>query len=97
VAFLAEFAQAIATAFPHCPPGRAQSIARHAAARGSGRVGRSAAARAFDPTAVEMAVVASIRHQDTDYDELLMAGVPRADARRSVRADIDAVLARWRD
>ncbi|WP_442781289.1 DUF2293 domain-containing protein [Arthrobacter sp. MMS18-M83] len=30
---------------------------------------------------MELAVVASIRHHDTDYDALLMAGVPRHKAR----------------
>ena len=55
---------------PACPAGRAAAIARHAAVRGSGRVGRSAAGRALNG-AVTLAVVASVRHQDTDLDELL--------------------------
>jgi hypothetical protein len=42
------------------------------------------------------AVVASVRHEDTDYDALLMAGVPRDEARARVRAAVDAVLERWR-
>jgi hypothetical protein len=41
-------------------------------------------------------VVASVRHTDTRYDELLMSGVARADARDRVREDIDRVLASWR-
>jgi len=40
-------------------------------------------------------VVASVRHLDTDYDSLLMSGVPRAVARDRIRPDIDRVLARW--
>ena len=32
--------------------------------------------------ALTLAVVASVRHQDTDYDSLLMSGVPRDIARR---------------
>src|ERR1700754_2042950 len=56
-------------------PWRADAIALHAAARGSGRVGRSAAGRALDRDAVCLAVVASVRHVDTDYDALLMSGV----------------------
>ena len=63
--------------------------------RGSGRVGRSTAGRALDEQAVTLAVVASVRHQDTDYDELLMAGVPRAVAREQVRPAIDRILATW--
>nr|MDQ3091577.1 DUF2293 domain-containing protein [Actinomycetota bacterium] len=46
--------------------------------------------------AVELAVIASIRHEDTGYDELLMAGVERDDARARVRADADQVLEQWR-
>jgi hypothetical protein len=90
------FAAEITRLFPGCPANRAGAIARHAAQRGSGRVGRSAAGRAVDAHAVELAVVASIRHRDTAYDELLMSGVDRADARDRVRAELDAVLVRWR-
>jgi hypothetical protein len=42
-----------------------------------------------------VAVVASIRHLDTDSDDLLMAGVPRPEAREQIRAAIDEVLAGW--
>jgi hypothetical protein len=41
-------------------------------------------------------VVAAARHGDTDYDDLLMAGFDREDARRSVRADVEQVLEGWR-
>ena len=90
------FAQRIAQLFPGCPRPRAEAIARHAATRGSGRVGRSAAGRAVDPGAVELAVIASVRHEDTEYDELLMRGVDRAEAREHVRAAVDRTLERWR-
>ncbi len=90
------FATEIARAFPGCPAARARAIAGHAAARSSGRVGRSPAGRALDPTAVKLAVVASVRHQDTGYDELLMTGLDRAEARERVRDDVDRVLERWR-
>jgi hypothetical protein len=39
--------------------------------------------------------VASVRHQDTPYDALLMAGVPRIEARDRVRDAVDQVLDRW--
>jgi len=81
---------------PRCPPSRAGAIAAHAAVRGSGRVGRSAAGRALDPDALVLAVVAAVRHGDTDYDRLLMAGMARIDARARVQPDIDRVLERWR-
>lgn len=75
---------------------RAEAIARHAASRGSGRVGRTAAARELDPDAVTLAVVASIRHADTAYDTLLMSGMSREAARAAVRPYIDEQLDRWR-
>jgi hypothetical protein len=55
------------------------------------------AGRALDEHAVMLAVIASVRHQDTGYDELLMAGVPRGEARARVRPDIDRILATWQD
>jgi hypothetical protein len=81
--------------FPRCPPERAEAVARHTALRGSGRVGRSAAGRALDADALSLAVVASIRHEDTDYDDLLMSGVPREEARDRIRPAIDRILAAW--
>jgi hypothetical protein len=94
--FQARMAEAIAYHFPACPPARAEAIARHAGARGSGRVGRSAAGRALTEDAVTLAVIASIRHEDTPYDELLMKGVPRDEARDRVRGRVDTVLDTWR-
>jgi hypothetical protein len=73
-----------------------RAIARHAGARGSGRVGRSAAGRALDEDAIARAVVASVRHEDTPYDDLLMSGVDRSDARDQVRDAVDDVLDGWR-
>jgi hypothetical protein len=90
------FAASIAELFPACPPERADAISARAASRGSGRVGRSAAGRALDAEAVTLAVVASVRHGDTRYDELLMAGTERAEARMQVRADVERVLKAWR-
>jgi hypothetical protein len=42
-----------------------------------------------------LAVVASVRHEDTEYDALLMSGVPRDEARDRIRPDIDRVLDAW--
>jgi len=68
VEFQRRFAAELARLYPGCPAERAEAIARHAGLRGSGRVGRSADGRALDERAVGLAVVASIRHEDTDYD-----------------------------
>ena len=81
---------------PGCPPGRAQSIARQASVRGSGRVGRSAAGRALEPEALQLAAAAAVPHEDTRYDELLMSGVERELARAQVRDEVARVLDGWR-
>jgi hypothetical protein len=94
--FQADLVREIARLFPRCPTDRAEAIARHAGMRGSGRVGRTRAARALDPEAITLAVVASVRHEDTRYDGLLMSGVDRAEARDHVRPDVDRVLESWR-
>ncbi|WP_460523976.1 DUF2293 domain-containing protein [Flindersiella endophytica] len=96
VQLYADMTAEILRLFPACPADRAERIARHAAVRGSGRVGRSAAGRSLDPEAVTFAVVASVRHEDTDYDQLLMSGVPRDIARERIRDTIDKVLDGWR-
>jgi hypothetical protein len=95
VGFQGRFAAEIRAMFPGCPPERAEAIARHAGARGSGRVGRSAAGQALDEEAVKLAVVASVRHDDTRYDELLMSGVDRDEARERIRDAVDGVLDAW--
>jgi hypothetical protein len=60
-------------------------------------VGRSAAGRNLDEKAITLAVVASVRHEDTSYDELLMSGVARAEARAQIKTPVDRVLAAWVD
>ncbi|WP_406446432.1 DUF2293 domain-containing protein [Streptomyces sp. NBC_01613] len=96
VRFTEAFTAEIRRLFPGCPAKRAQAIAAHASARGSGRVGRSAAGRALSEPAVVSAVVASVRHTDTPYDQLLMSGVPRHEARRRIGAGAETVLRGWR-
>jgi hypothetical protein len=96
VALQERMATAILAMFPRCPAARAQAIARHTATRGSGRVGRTAAARKLDPGAIELAVVASVRHEDTAYDDLLMSGTDRVEARDRVWNDVSRVLDDWR-
>lgn len=90
--FQGEFAAAIREQFPGCPPERAEAIAMHAA-----WVGRGAAAREWGPDAVRLAVEASVRHVDTDYDELLMAGGDRDAAQARVFDRVESVLSAWRD
>jgi hypothetical protein len=87
--------QAIRARHPGCPAEEASRIARHAALRGSGRIGRSAAGRALEPEAIDLAVVAWIRHQHTAYDTLLMQGTDRLGAREMIRPEILRVLSQW--
>lgn len=91
----ASAAEEIQRLYPGCPPERAQAIAGHSFVRGSGRVGRSAAGRDLDPKALSLAVAAAVRHEDTRYDDLLMSGVDRLEARDLVRPEVDRVLTRW--
>jgi len=95
VQLTAKMSSEIRRLFPGCPAGRAQAIARHTSLRGSGRVGRSAAGRSLDEKAITLAVAASVRHEDTEYDALLMSGVSREAAREEIRAAVDRILATW--
>jgi hypothetical protein len=94
--FVAELSKAILERYPRCPVDEASRIARHTGLRGSGRVGRSAAGRDLEAKAIDLAVAAHIRHEHTNYDELLMTGVDRVTARQQVREKIEAVLDSWR-
>jgi hypothetical protein len=95
--FVGALTTEIAQRFPGCPPKEARQIAEHTGSRSSGRVGRSAAGRELDASAVDLAVRAHVRHTHTNYDELLMRGVGRLEARAQVREKMDRVLAKWRE
>ena len=89
-------ADAIRELFPGCTRAEALAIAKHTTAPGSGRVGRTAAGKALDERAITAAAIAAIRHTYTRYDELLMGGFDRVDAREAVRETVDRVLDSWR-
>ena len=93
--FVADLAAAIRAQFPGCSAERADRIARHAGARSSGRIGRTSAGRVLEAEAVRLAVIAAVRHEDTRYEELLMSGTSRNEARELVREDVDQVLCDW--
>ncbi|MHC4558684.1 MAG: DUF2293 domain-containing protein [Planctomycetota bacterium] len=95
LAYIKRFAEAIEQLYPKCPPKTSRFIAEHACAKYSGRVGRSAAAKALDEHAVRLAVVAHVRHAKTQYDSLLMDGWERVEARLSVEDTVRSVLAKW--
>lgn len=89
------FALRVGELFPGCPSGRERAIAEHACLACSGRIGRTAWARRFDEGAVRLAVLAHIRHAETPYDELLMMGHDRREARDIVTDKVDRILAQW--
>lgn len=93
--YVARFAAAVRQLYPACPKGREQVIAEHACRKYSGRVGRSAAAKRLDAEAVQLAVVAHVRHAETNYDALLGQGCERWLARAEVEDQVARVLARW--
>jgi len=93
--YVEQFSQRVRELFPGCPAGREVAIAEHACQKFSGRVGRSAAAKSLDEAAVRLAVIAHIRHRETDYDRLLSRGYDRGEARVEVERAVGAVLRSW--
>jgi len=93
--YIDAFAARIRELYPRCPARTAHSIAEHACLKYSGRVGRSAAAKALDELAIRLAVAAHIRHVETSYDRLLANGWDRMEARGYVEKQVHAVLAKW--
>jgi hypothetical protein len=93
--YMEQFAKRVRALFPGLPVGREQAIAEHACLKYSGRVGRSASAKSLADAAVRLAVVAHVRHAETEYDTLLAKGYGRHEARAAVRETVGLVLARW--
>jgi hypothetical protein len=93
--YVQEFARRVRELYPRCPRGREAAIAEHACLKYSGRVGRSAAAKSYDEQAVRLAVMAHVRHAETQYDKLLASGYERWEARAEVEGKAARVLAAW--
>jgi hypothetical protein len=93
--YVERFAQRVRELFPACPEGRENTIAEHACRKYSGRVGRSASAKSLGEDAVRLAVIAHIRHLETDYDRLLARGYDRREARMEVESAVGKVLRSW--
>ena len=93
--YIRSFAGRVREIYPFCPTGRESLIAEHACRKYSGRVGRSAAAKALDEEAVRLAVTAHVRHAETNYDELLLNGIERREARDKVYSKVSRILDRW--
>ncbi len=54
------------------------------------------ASKEFGPKAITLAVQAHIRHEYTNYDELLMTGLERFEAREAVHSQVEDILNQWR-
>jgi len=93
--FIERFTARVREVYPSMPLGVEKAIAEHACQKYSGRVGRSANAKDLDFDAVQLAVRAHIRHVETPYDELLMKGTDRSDARSRVKSTVDRVADDW--
>lgn len=94
--YVARFAEEILLHYPGCPAAEARSIAEHACAKYSGRIGRSSEAKAFDTHALDLAVRAHIRHVHTGYDKFLSNGWDRSDSRRAVAMELEGVVSKWK-
>jgi len=93
--YIRSFAGRVREIYPLCPTGRESLIAEHACRKYSGRVGRSATAKTLDEEAVRLAVTAHVRHAETNYDDLLLNGIGRWEAREKVYPKVSRILDLW--
>ena len=89
------FTARIRQLFPFCPAQKEFEIAKHACEKYSGRVGRSADAKALNDQYVRLAVIAHVRHTETDYDNLLSNRHKKREARKQIRDSVEDVLRLW--
>lgn len=89
------FAGRVRERFPSAPAGEAARIARYACGHGTDRVGALAGPDGYLDHAVELAVVAHLRHRFTRYERLLREGHDRDDARALVHPEVLDLLRRW--
>lgn len=95
--YVRAFARTIRDRYPASPADADIAIAEHACEKYSGRIGRTPAAKDLSDEAVDLAVRAHVRHRWTRYDELLMSGRERADARAAVESEVDRIVQGWRE
>lgn len=95
-AYILAFGKAIRAYYPKCPPQREYEIANHACEKHSGRVGRTANAKLFDAQMIERAVVAHIRHIETDYDNQFGKGKIKRQIRAELNPTIKKILLSWK-
>lgn len=91
----AKFRAAVLQLYPGCPRAEATDIASHACEKHSGRVGRSADAKALGDEPVRLAVIAHVRHLHTSYDTVIDSNRDKRKSRRIVRGSLQEVLDAW--
>lgn len=96
-AYVAHFAHAIRNRYPYCPKNREFEIAIHACEKYSGRVGRTAGAKEFEPKMIDLAVIAHIRHMETDYDNQFGKGKRKKEIRSEIKYDVQKILVSWKN
>lgn len=94
--YIQDFARAIRKRYPNCPKDREMVIAQHACEKHSRRVGRTADAKAFDEEMIDLAVIAHVRHAETDYDHQFGKGKRKSEIRQDVKATIMRITSKWR-
>ncbi len=90
------FAVEIRQLFPSMPAGRETAIAEHACEKYSGRVGRTASAKEFDEDMITRAVIAHVRHTETNYDNEFGKGKRKREIREEIRPEINLMIRRWK-
>ena len=93
--YIKSFASRLRELYPKCSKGTEKIIAEHACLKYSGRVGRSSEAKNLDEKAIRLAVIAHIRHVETQYDQLLAKGYDRWEARGMVKEEVERILTKW--
>ncbi|EHH03364.1 hypothetical protein ATCR1_21320 [Agrobacterium tumefaciens CCNWGS0286] len=76
--------------YPRCPEAAVLYYAREICTRPKNWKGVSIEA------AVDVTIQNHLRHEFTDYDQMLMVGVHRKDARQRVQPRVRAMMASWK-
>ena len=95
--YIEAFSIAIKNRYPCCPINREIEIAQHACLKHSGRVGRTANAKQFDPKMIDLAVEAHIRHTETNYDKQFGKGIRKKEIRSNLKYDILKIMGSWKN
>lgn len=92
---LADFARRVRERFPGAPEGEELRVARFACRSETERVGALGGSDGYLEHAVELAVLAHLRHRHTRYEALLEQGYDRESARALVQPRVLELFARW--